>query len=380
MKYIAFFSTEEDRGLSLTTSPAGINKSAYIAQLLKETGHFVEIISPAWSKCDQWHWWGTFDRMVENGIRLHQLATFSTPLRWMTPLQGMFSLFQLFFYLLFHTHANESVLVYHSYYLSLPILAAKKIKKFKLILEVEEIYQDIIPLPRAIRRQEEQIIRKADGYILSTTSIGEKIHRDTVPNLVINGSYNCVGFLKKEEPRDGRIHCLYSGTFDPSKAGVYLAIACAEFLSDRYCIHISGVGTKKQTKSVLDMIHRTQEKTSCKIIYEGFLDNSAYHELLRKCQIGLNTQAPDQKFSDTCFPSKILVYMANGLQVVSSANKAITGSDVGDRLIYYYSQTPEAVAQAIQIVRPESGVENIKFVQKLHQNTRKNIQVFLSRI
>lgn len=380
MKYIAFFSMEEDRKLCLATSPAGINKSAYIAQLLKETGHSVEIISPAWSKCGQWHWWGTFDRKVENGITLHQLATFSTPLRWLTPFQGLFSLLQLFFYLLFHTCAGESVLVYHSYYLSLPILAAKIIKKFKLILEVEEIYQDIISLPRTIRQQEDKIIQKADGYILSTASIGEKIRRDTVPNLVVNGSYNCVGSLKKVKPSDGKIHCLYSGTFDPSKAGVYLAIACAEFLPDRYCLHISGIGTKKQTQSVLDMIHKTQEKTSCKIIYEGFLDDAAYHELLLKCQIGLNTQVPDQKFSNTCFPSKILVYMANGLQVVSAANKAITGSDVGDRLTYYYSQSPEAIAQAIREVEPEAGTENIKFVQKLHQNARTNMQNFLSRI
>lgn len=380
MKYIVFFSTEEDRGLCLATSPAGINKSSYIAQLLKETGHSVEIISPAWSKCAYWHYWKGFDRKLEDGITLHQLATFGTPLRWMTPLQGIYSLFQLFFYLLFRTHAGEPVLVYHSYYLSLPILVAKRIKRFKLILEVEEIYQDIIPLSRAVRRKEDQIIRKADGYILSTTSIEEKIHRDSVPNLVVNGSYNCVGSLKKEKPCDGRIHCLYSGTFDPSKAGAYLAIACAEFLSDRYCIHISGVGTKEQTQSVLDMIHKTQEKTSCKIIFEGFLDNSAYHELLCKCQIGLNTQAPDQKFSNTCFPSKILVYMANGLQVVSAANKAITESDVGDRLTYYYLQSPKAIAQAIQEVKPESVEENIKFLQKLHQNARTNMQVLLSKI
>lgn len=380
MKYIVFYSTEEDRELCLASSPAGINKSTYVAKLLRETGHYIEIISPSWSKQRRWSYHKGFDKTLDGSIVLHQLSTFSTPFRYLIPFQWCHSLLQLFIYLLFHTQAGEPVLVYHSYYLSLPILLARKIRKFKLILEVEEIYQDIVCLPKSIQLLENLCIRAADGYIFSTAAIRERINRDSVPFIVINGAYDCSEAPRMPKPSEGKIHCLYSGTFDSSKAGAYLAVEAATFLPEQYCIHISGFGTQEQTKALLEKIRQVRGKASCDVIYEGFLDDAAYKKLLFKCQIGLNTQTPDQRFSDTCFPSKILVYMSHGLRVVSAANKAITMSDVGDYLTYYYSQTPEAVARAIRSVTPEDGANNIKIIEKLHSNMQTRIQNFLSQI
>lgn len=380
MKYLTFFSTEAEGDLQLATSPAGVNKGRYIAQLLQETGHSVEIVSPAWSKCGRWRYWKAFDQPLDERITLHQLATFGTPLRWLTPLQWVHSLLQLFFYLLLHTQAGEPVVVYHSYYASLPVLLAKRLKKFKLVLEVEEIYQDIVPLPRVIRRQEDRMFQQADGYIFSTVAIGERLHRDHIPSMVVNGAYRCDDTPHPSSFSDGKIHCLYSGTFDKSKAGAYLAVEAAAYLPDRYCVHISGFGTEEQTRALLEEIRKTQATAACDIVYEGFLDDSAYRQLLQKCQIGLNTQTPDQRFSNTCFPSKILVYMSHGLQVVSAANKAITASDVGDRLVYYPVQTPQAVAQAIQRADPARGAENARFVQQLHQQACRRVTELLAQI
>lgn len=380
MKYIVFYSTEEDRELCLASSPAGINKSTYVAKLLRETGHHIEIISPSWSKQRRWSYHKGFDKTLDGSIVLHQLSTFSTPFRYLIPFQWCHSLLQLFIYLLFHTQAGEPVLVYHSYYLSLPILLARKFRKFKLILEVEEIYQDIVCLPKAIQLLENWCIRAADGYIFSTAAIRERINRDSVPFIVINGAYDCSEAPRMAKPSDGKIHCLYSGTFDSSKAGAYLAVEAAAFLPAQYCIHISGFGTEEQIRTLQAKIRQTQEKAASAIVYEGFLNDAAYQELLCKCQIGLNTQTPDQRFSDTCFPSKILVYLSHGMQVVSAANKAITTSDVGDHLIYYYTQEPESVAKAILSINLEYGADNIRFIQQLHENTRTKIQKLLSQV
>lgn len=380
MKYISFFSTESDQDLCLSTSPAGINKSTYVAQLLHETGHSVEIISPAWSKCGRWKYWKAFDKTLDDEIVVHQLATFGTPVRWLVPLQWIHSLGQLFFYLTLHTKKDEPVLVYHSYYLSIPIRLAKKFKKFKLVLEVEEIYQDIVSMPQIIQQQESKILEEGDRYIFSTAAIRKRIHQD-MPFIVINGSYRYAKTSARMSMLcDEKIHCLYSGTFDPSKAGAYLAVEAAIFLPKQYCIHISGFGTQEQTKALQEKIRQVRRKAACDIIYEGFLDDATYEKLLCKCQIGLNTQTPDQRFSDTCFPSKILVYMSHGLQVVSAANEAITMSDVGDYLTYYHSQTPEAVARAIRSVTPEHGANNIKIIEKLHANMQTRIQNLLSQM
>lgn len=367
MKYLTFFTTAVCRDRCLATAPPAVTKSAYMARLLRDSGQPVEIVSPAWSKYRGWKYWPADRTPLEDRITLHQLATFGTPLRWLTPVQWVFSLGQLFFYLLGHTRAGEPVLVYHSYYASLPVLLARRIKKFRLILEVEEIYQDIVPLPRAIRALEWRVIGAADAYVFSTAAIGEVANRKNAPAMVVNGTYQYAEKPGVPPFGDGKIHCLYSGTFDKAKAGAYLAVDAAAYLPANYCVHISGAGSAEQIRDLQAEIRATQAKTDCPIVYEGFLDEDAYSTLLQRCQIGLNTQTPDQRFSDTCFPSKILVYLANGLQVVSAANKAITQSDVGGRLTYYESQTPQAVAQAIQRVPPVPRQENVRFVQRLHQ-------------
>lgn len=380
MKYLTFFTNDTYKDRQLATAPPAVTKSTYMAQLLRDIGQSVEIISPSWSKCHAWHHWKASDSTMDNQVKVHQLATFSTPFRWLTPLQWLYSLGQLFFYLIRHTHAGEPVLVYHSYYLSFPVLLAKRIKKFKLILEVEEIYQDIVHLPRAVQKSEWKIIRDAEAYIFSAASIGEIANTTAKPSMVINGSYQSVERMSIVPFSDGKVHCLYSGTFDKAKAGAFLAVDAAEFLPAQYCIHISGLGTEAQVQELQQEIHHIQEKTPCKIVYEGFLDNASYSLLLQKCQIGLNTQTPNQRFSDTCFPSKILVYMANGLQVISAANKAIVASDVGERLTYYRSQTPEAVAQAIQCADPDSGKDNILFVKQLHKQSCTRLQKMLEML
>ncbi len=58
-------------------------------------------------------------------------------------------------------------------------------------------------------------------------------------------------------------------------------------------------------------------KTKCKITYDGAFYVKKYYEFLQKCHIGLSTQNPYEPFNNSSFPSKVLVYMANGLRVVS---------------------------------------------------------------
>ena len=49
-------------------------------------------------------------------------------------------------------------------------------------------------------------------------------------------------------------------------------------------------------------------------------------KFIQKCQIGLCTQNIDAAFNTTSFPSKILSYMSNGLEVVGVNIAAIKNS------------------------------------------------------
>ena len=83
---------------------------------------------------------------------------------------------RLFLYLLKHAHKNEHVYVYHATAYGKSILWAKAIKKFKLILEVEEIYSDVQKTSGNLREYEFSYINKADAYIFSTNLLNEKIN------------------------------------------------------------------------------------------------------------------------------------------------------------------------------------------------------------
>lgn len=82
---------------------------------------------------------------------------------------------------------------------------------------------------------------------------------------------------------------------------------------------------------------------------------------------GICTQIPDAKYVETSFPSKILVYLANGLRVLSVKIPAIEQSDVGDILYYYNKQDPQEIARAIQEIdlsKPDTGRERIEKLDK----------------
>ena len=61
----------------------------------------------------------------------------------------------------------------------------------------------------------------------------------------------------------------------------------------------------------------------------------------------MSTQNPAAAFNATSFPSKVLVYLSNGLKVVSIHIPAIAQSAVADNLYFYDVQTPEKIAEAI---------------------------------
>lgn len=53
----------------------------------------------------------------------------------------------LFFYLVFNVKRGEKIIAYHSLMIDFPLYCAKRIKGFKLILEIEEEYCVVIKQP-----------------------------------------------------------------------------------------------------------------------------------------------------------------------------------------------------------------------------------------
>ncbi|MCR4900457.1 MAG: hypothetical protein K5907_06550 [Treponema sp.] len=261
-----------------------------------------------------------------------------------------------FVHLFFAINKNDVIIVYHSLELMNLIKIIKKIKGNKLIIEVGEIYGDYWQNPSIIKN-EMNYFKFADAFIFQSEKLELLINVDNKPYVINYGSYKTIDMTK--EIKDDKIHCIYSGTFDPKKGGVELAIRTASFLSEKYIMHISGYGSKEQIEKIQNFINDINKKSKCHIVYEGLLNNTAYEQLLSKCIWGLNTQTPDANFNETCFPSKILMYLGHGLNVVSSKIPVVENSEIGQYLTYYNEQDPKNIAETILNTKIRNQNENI---------------------
>lgn len=273
---------------------------------------------------------------------------------------------------------KDTVIAYHSLQTADIFFAYKRKNNFKFILELEEIYQDVVNCGQKKAAWERKVITAADGYILATEALSKEIPAER-PYIVINGTYHSeperdVGFA------DGKIHCVYAGTFDPTKGGAAAAAAAAEFLPEKYHVHILGFGTEEQKKQLQGLIATVQKKTKCTLTYDGLKSGEEYIRFLQSCQIGLCTQIPDARYTETSFPSKVLVYLANGLRVLSVRIPAVENSEVGGILYYYDTQSPQEIANAIMNIPMKEDYDSRRLLNQLDKDCERNLKRLLEKI
>lgn len=344
IKYIGYYSQPEitpKRSIPL----AGSNKMDYTISVLSRIFDQVEIISPATvMRGEKGAKGGCF--RINGKVSLRFFPSIGNRNRICGRINYILAKLKLFLYLLNNTSAGEPILVYHSLAITKELRLAKRIKKFKLILELNEIYSDVTSKMATRRKKEMNIIEAADAFLFPNEQMSGIFNSKGLPYAVEYGIYNPEKVRSKKFD-DGKIHVVYAGTFDPAKGGAAAAAAAAAFLPENYHIHILGFGSQDQIENLERAIEYVKKTGKCSISYDGQLDGKKFTHFLQKCHIGLSTQDPNAKFNATSFPSKILTYLANGLQVVSIDIPAISDSKLHNAITFYTEQSPEKIAEAI---------------------------------
>ena len=369
--YITFGTYKGLESFNLESSPAALQKSNYVIEKLADADFEFEVITLSETGSHEFtikH--SQTVKCYENGSYT-VWTTFGKPYRLFPTLHKYFRLHQLKKFLDTLCSADV-VVVYHSLYISKLIVDMKQKKGFKLILELEEIYQDVVECSESLALCEKRVIDIADGFILAVKNLLHEIPQNR-PYIVINGTYK-TEVDKSVSFNDNKIHCIYAGTFDTTKGGAAAAAATAEFLPSNYHIHILGFGTEKQKNNLLALIDRVQKKAKCTLTYDGLKSGEEYITFLQKCHIGLCTQIPDAKYVETSFPSKILVYLANGLRVLSARIPAVEKSDVGSLINYYNKQSPQEIANAIMKIDINDNFNPREHLKKLDVNCGKALK------
>ena len=361
MKYIGFYGTENNiRSCSL----AAVNKMNYISTALGDSGYSTEIIVAGMEAPT------AQEKTTEQIGRTAIAYFFKSYGRSSNKLKRIYNVlksrFLLFLYCLKNIKKDEQVIVYHSLELMRTIYFAKLFKGFKMILEVEEIYNDVKMRSFFSKNMELRFINSADKYIFPTELLNEKCNPKSKPYILIHGTYQ-VDQDRNVRFNDDKTHVVYAGTFDPRKGGSISAIKAAQFLDSRYHLHVIGFGSEVDKNNLLKHIDEASKQSECKITFDGCLSGEEYIRFLQCCDIGLSTQNPNAAFNATSFPSKILSYMANGLRVVSVNIPAIEGSAIGEYMYYYNSQTPEEIANAIKTVPFNDSYDGREIIKRLNE-------------
>ena len=208
IKYIGFYSYKELQYQRIGAQ-AAINKMDYITQAMIEVGYSVKIISPSWIADSSKNAPFVASKKILESEKKEILfaPSIGTSNKLTRAIKIIFTLVWLFFYLIINTKRDEKIIMYHSPWLAFSVLLAKKIKKFYLILEVEEIYSDVGSLHSYFNHLEQKIFTKADSFLFSTELLAQKIALER-PFIIIYGNYSLVQDKKLVQKIDKKIHLL----------------------------------------------------------------------------------------------------------------------------------------------------------------------------
>lgn len=374
LPYVGFYDTPDNAAQQRSYPLAAANKMTYICSAIRRAGWQAEIVSASRTagrkSCP-----GSL-RELSDGVTLRLFPSLGMggPVR--RALRTVQAQGHLLRHLLRHTGRGEPVLVYHSLGYAGTVWLAKKLKGFRLILEVEEIYADVIGDERA-RRREQRLFDAADAYVFSTELLDEAVNPAGKPSVVIYGTYQVEPERDCGFEEDG-IHCVYAGILDPRKGGAQAAMAAGE-LPAGYHMHVLGFGSEEDKAFLEKAMAEAAQKGGAVVTYDGVRHGEDYIRFLQSCRIGLSTQAPDAAFNGTSFPSKVLSYLANGLRVVSVRLPSLERSRISPLLYYYDENTPEAIARAIEHIDLSSAYDSREAIRKLDADFTEKLGALLDR-
>lgn len=371
MFYISYYTTPDDVRAS---SPAAVAKTESIAKAFGANGIDVTILSTCTvAKSGSGFVKGRKFSVAEN-VSCKQIPFFITSFGPFRRLQYILANIYLFLTLVFCTRRGENVLFYHAVERASVVALAQKLRGFRLILEVEEIYANASKLSQREIEAEKKDIACAEAFIFPTSMLNDAVNKGGKPYAIIHGTYETIQPLENNSFNDDKIHVVYAGTLSRIKGGAYAAAEAALHLDDKYHIHILGFGSDELVNDINKTVSELASETKCGLSYDGCLGGDDFNRFIQSCHIGLSTQNPQADFNDTSFPSKIFTYMANGIQVVSANIPVVRTSAVNEYMYYYSEQTPEQIAAAIKAVDLSGEFDPRDVINKLNLDFKEEIK------
>lgn len=379
MKYICEYKipveNKENRYFTLSSN----DKLDYILSAIFQVEKEIDIISPSHTLHCKGKFKSRKDRLNSNCFVVSG-PTFGTHSAIGRMVHKCFTLLWLTIYLLVNCNRNETVFVYHSVFTILPLLIVKKIKKIKIVNEVEEIFYLLENKSTGWRcKLEKSIFRKSEAFIFASKQLESICNKQSKAFIIANGNYSAVPKIIVENKDDEKIKIVYAGLIEKDKVA-FKSVDIARYLPEDYEIHIIGYGKEDDVNYLISYIQEVNQISDCKVYYDGLKRGNEYTEYLQGCCFGICPLTEDRNYQEVCFPSKITSYMKNGLHVVTTENQVVRTSEYGPFITYVPAESPLAFADVIKKLKIDELKDSRDVVAELNQRFMKDMVKFLYRI
>ena len=360
--YLCFYADPEIEG-RIVVYPSVISKIDYVASTIKRVGRSVSIVSIAPSI--QGRFQGFYKQIDE-----HEDHVYLKSKKHCNSILNKFDFvihnFRILNYLFKNVKGNDTVLVYHSLYNRFWLKFYRKISKKKIILEIEDVFSALTESNKRFAKKEWSIFRSMENCLCINDILYEDLK--DVPNKMISyGNYALPD--KQPATKKNKIRLVYAGVIEQERNAAFLAVKSMQYLPEDYELVVLGFGREKDIDDLNNLISNINyEKCRECVKYLGRMQGEEYYAFLQNCDIALSTHMYDESnmaSADYTFPSKIIVYLSNGLRVVAQKLRVLEKSAVSDCVSFYDEPTPEKVADAIMSVDIESQYDSRKIISEL---------------
>lgn len=369
--YVCYYA-EPDFAEKIVSYPSVWSKIEYVTDTIKKNGFDVCYVCPVMP------YNGKFKKRVIQIDRKEKHVYLSAyrreGLRSVNIVNALAQIVQILTYLLIHVKRGDHVLIYHSMFHVWWAGILRRIFRKQYYLQIEDVYSALSPDGVRFEAKEWQFFESAKGYLCVNSLIKNRI-KNPAPKIISHGRYAVPDIL--EQSCSNKCRLVYAGVIEQVRKGAFLAAAAMKYLPDQYELIILGFGKEEDISDLETVIEQINLDKGWKCIrYLGYLSGEPYLRELQQCRIALSTHMYDEtnmKSADYTFPSKLLVYLGNGLHVVAQNLKCLRTSMIDQYITYYDVATPEAVAKAITSIDFSIDYDSRKCIRDLDAEFRKSM-------
>lgn len=216
------------------------------------------------------------------------------------------------------------------------VLLAAKLKHIPSAAIVMDL-PDFIASNGISKKIYEKVLKLADGYVLLTEQMNEKVNLKQKPYAVIEGIADSKADASDVQKQN---YVMYAGSLER----IYGIQNLVEgFISAKIPdteLWIYGDGDYREELEQICKLHK-------EIIYKGVCSNEEVVEAERKALLLVNPRPSEPEYTEYSFPSKTMEYMASGTAVLTTKLPGIP-EEYNGYLYFIEDESPDGIATAIK--------------------------------